>query len=202
MIGDHPIGSINPILVFIPKFALIRTDTTQFLDFLEDWAEYISVIIWSFVLNDRDQPLETHPSVDVSHRKWFQWSIVFPIELNENIVPYFEYIGVILIDQMSCVPPPYAIVVYLTEWAWVLNGIEGSNGNFTCLQGPHGPVAPISDLEWMLACSRKHNDPTYPKSYPWHFQVWCDPLERPVLTRCPWPLNLAQGYSLGLPRKR
>ena len=44
--------------------------------YLEDWDEDVSVVVGTFVLNDRDQSLEAHATIDVFSRKGPQGAIL------------------------------------------------------------------------------------------------------------------------------
>jgi hypothetical protein len=69
-------------------------------------------------------------------------AICFAIVLNEDIIPNFDDVGIILVDKMGSLTTSYPVVVYFT--CRVL-GIVVLNGGSNYLQGPQGPVAPISE---------------------------------------------------------
>lgn len=47
--------------------------------------------------------------------KGFEGAIIFPVELDEDVVPDFEYVRVILVDEMCGVSASDTVVVNLTE---------------------------------------------------------------------------------------
>ena len=44
--------------------------------YLEDWDEDVRVVVGTFVLNDRDQSLEAHATIDVFGRKGPQGAVL------------------------------------------------------------------------------------------------------------------------------
>jgi hypothetical protein len=114
MICNDSISSINAVYVLFSEFALIRSDSTDFLYPLENRCENVGVIVRSSVLDYGHQSLEAHSSVDVLCRQRSEGPIIFAVELDEDVVPDFEDIWVILIDQMCCVAVPNAIKMNFT----------------------------------------------------------------------------------------
>jgi len=103
MICNNSIRSIDAVCILFAKFALIWPYSADFLHFLEDRYEDVGVIVRPLALDYGHQSLEAHASVNVLCRKWPERPIIFTVELDENIVPDFEDIWVVLIDQMCSV---------------------------------------------------------------------------------------------------
>ena len=142
MVSDDTIRGVDTICILCTKFTLIWPDTSQFLDFLEYWYEDIGVVIRAFVLNGGDQSLETHTSVDMFRRKRSEGAISLAVKLNKHIVPDFQDIWVVFIDEVRSITATYPVEVDFTvivESAW-----KSNKSHKACLHGPHGPTAPIS----------------------------------------------------------
>jgi hypothetical protein len=92
-------------------------------------------------LDDRNQALEAHSSIDVFVWKRSEGTISLTIELDEDVVPDLNDVWIVLIDEVCSLPPTYAIIV-----DFACQGSENLSTSriFAYLHGPHGPVAPIS----------------------------------------------------------
>lgn len=89
MIGNHTISRVDAIVVFLAKFALIASHTSQLLYPGKDREEDVGVVIRPFVLNHGYKSFESHAGVDMFERQRLETSVVFSVELNENVVPNF-----------------------------------------------------------------------------------------------------------------
>ena len=114
MIGNDPVVCVYTICVLISEFAAIRPNASQLLYPGEYWSEYVSIVIRPLILHDRDETLEAHSRIDVFGWERAEGTVFFAIELHENVVPYLENVGVVLIDEMRCVPSPNSVVMNLT----------------------------------------------------------------------------------------
>lgn len=150
MIRDDPVRGIHAIHVLLPKLARVRPCTRHFLDLSEDRAEDVGVVVGTDVLEDRDEPLETHAGVDVLVGQGAEGGIGLPVVLHEDVVPDLEHVRVVHVDEGRGVATADAVIVDLTtsRKTKVMSSSElrpekdSSNAD---LQGPQGPVAPISD---------------------------------------------------------
>lgn len=143
MIRNDTIGSVDTIDILGAKLALVRTNACQLVDLLEDGGKDIGIVVGASVLNDRDKSLETHAGVNMLRWQRFEGGIRFTVKLDKHIVPNLEDVRIILIDKMGSMTSANAIVMNLTVSrlnAAIVNEAEIR----ACLQGPHGPVAPIS----------------------------------------------------------
>lgn len=142
VIGDNTIRGVNTICILCAEFSLIWPGTSQFLDFVEYWDEDVGVVIRAFVLNDGDQSLETHTSIDMFRRKRSEGAISLAVELNEHVVPYFQNIWVVFVDEVRSITAAYPVEVNFT--VFVESARKSNKVHKACLHGPHGPTAPIS----------------------------------------------------------
>lgn len=49
-------------------------------------------------------------------RQRFEGTVVFAVELDENVVPDLEDVGVVLVDEMCSISAAYPVIVNLTEY--------------------------------------------------------------------------------------
>ena len=78
----------------------------------EEGSEQVRVVVGPLVLDDRHQPLEPHPAVDVLVGQRPQGLVLLPVELHEDQVPDPD-VRVVHIDKVSCVPAPNPVVTRL-----------------------------------------------------------------------------------------
>ncbi len=64
-------------------------------------TEYIRIIIALFLLEHPYKPFESHTGIYVLCRKLFEGTVFFTVVLYEYIVPYFYYLRMIFIHQIS-----------------------------------------------------------------------------------------------------
>jgi hypothetical protein len=58
-----------------------------------------------FILQNVHQTFKSKTSVNVPGREWLKASVRFAVELNEDIVPYFYDLGLMVqIHEIRCVP--------------------------------------------------------------------------------------------------
>jgi hypothetical protein len=63
-----------------------------------------------------DQPLQPHPGVHVLGREELERAVLLAVELDEDVVPELDDIGVARVDQARGVPPADAVEVDLRAW--------------------------------------------------------------------------------------
>jgi len=114
MISDDTVSSINAIDILCTKLASIRTCTTKFLDLDHDRVKDVCIIIGQPVLEDRDDTFEAHASVHVFRRKRFKGSVFLTVELDKDVVPYFDNCWVVAVDKMGDLTTTYSIDMYFT----------------------------------------------------------------------------------------
>ena len=56
-------------------------------------------------LDDRDEALEAHAAVDVLLGQRLETAVGLAVELHEDQVPYFQHVGVVLVDEVGRVAP-------------------------------------------------------------------------------------------------
>ena len=115
MVGDDTVCGIDTVFIFVAELARIWPNASQLLDFLEERLEHIRIVVGSLVLDDGYKTLKTHTRVDVFRRKRFERTIFFAVELDENVVPDLEYIGVVLVHEMCGIATTYPVKVNLTD---------------------------------------------------------------------------------------
>jgi hypothetical protein len=142
MVGDNTVRSINAVSIFLAKLALVRSDTCELLYSLEDASKDIGIIVRALALNRTYDTLETHAGVNVLRRKWSERTVVFTVELHEDVVPDLDNQRIIIVHKMSGVPATNEVIVYFT--IGVLSMVQQETELNSHLQGPQGPVAPIS----------------------------------------------------------
>lgn len=111
MIGYNPIGHVNEVWIIGSNLTSIRACSRNLLNGIEKWNEYIGVIIGINTLEDGSETFESHTGVDMLGRQRTERPVSFPIELNEDIVPYFNNIGTIGIDEGGGITSTDTIIV-------------------------------------------------------------------------------------------
>src|ERR1700733_2387363 len=104
MIRDNTVSSIDSVSIFTAKPSLICSKSSDFLDSFENRGKYIRVIVGSLVLDYGHKTLKPHAGVNVLRRQSLKGTIVFTVELDEDVVPDFQNVRVILVDKLSSVP--------------------------------------------------------------------------------------------------
>lgn len=109
VVCNDTVCSVDSVHVRLTEFSLVWPHTSDFLDPGEDGGKNICVVIRAFVLDDRDQTLEAQSGVNVFRGKGFKSAVVFTIELDKHIVPYLQYVGVVLVDKVCSISPAYSV---------------------------------------------------------------------------------------------
>ena len=65
-------------------------------------------------MEDGDDTFEAHASVHMFRRKSFEGSIILTVELDKDIVPYFDDCRVVTVDKMGNLTTTYSIDMYFT----------------------------------------------------------------------------------------
>jgi len=66
MVNYHAVRCISQILVIIANAATVWKTTNLSVHSVKEWCKKVRVIVASFVLQNREKPLKTGPSVNVS----------------------------------------------------------------------------------------------------------------------------------------
>lgn len=164
MIGDDSIGSVNAVFVFVTKFAFVRSRASKLLNLGEYGSENVGIVVGRDIVKYGNKSFKTHSSVYMLGRKCSQFARGLTVVLDENVVPNLKDIGVIGVDKVSGLSTTDSVKVNFTVNSSKLTLIS-TEANYTHLQGPQGPVAPISmshqkDTTKSMDCS------TYPRSCP------------------------------------
>lgn len=98
MVRNDTVGGIDTVSVLRSELSSVVPDSTELLDLVEDGGKDVGVVVGTLVLNDGNQALEAHSSVDVLAGKRLQRPIGLTVELNENVIPDFKDVRVVLVD--------------------------------------------------------------------------------------------------------
>lgn len=140
MVRDDSIRCINTVRVLLSKISLVWSHSTDLLRFLNDRREKLCVIVRPFPLYYGHKPFKTHCPIDVVFGKGPMGTITFAIKLDEDNVPEFEHVWVILVHQVRGVAATNPIEVNFAVQDLSLNAILVDMGIY--VQGPQGPVPP------------------------------------------------------------
>ena len=128
MIGDNAISRVFQII----QLARIRRRAGDFLNRLEDRRENVGVVVARLVLQHRRDAFEAHAGVDVLGGQWRQAFVGVAVELDEDQVPDLDDLVRAAVDQLA-------------------PDLSGVRSMWISVQGPHGPVSPISQkLSFLL----------------------------------------------------
>mmetsp|Transcript_118021 Transcript_118021/g.252066 ORF Transcript_118021/g.252066 Transcript_118021/m.252066 type:complete len:694 (-) Transcript_118021:302-2383(-) len=114
VIGNDTIGHVHMVLVFVAHLAgvfLLRAGLL--LDGFEDCLEQIRVVVAPDVQEHRRNALKAHARIDALRWQIDEAAIFLALVLHENIVPDFEHIRVVHVDQSSRIAATDAVVVDL-----------------------------------------------------------------------------------------
>lgn len=101
VICQDSVGGIETVLVVLAELARVRSSAGHLLNLVKVRGEYVGVIVGLYVLQARDESLETHSSVDMLGRQRSKAAIVLSVVGHEDVVPDFEDVRVVLIDEVS-----------------------------------------------------------------------------------------------------
>jgi hypothetical protein len=101
VIRNNTVSSVNSVNILRSELSSVIPSTSQLLDFGEYGGEDVGVVVGALILDDGYETLEAHASVDVLGGEGLERAVGFTVELDENVVPDFEYIGVVLIDEVG-----------------------------------------------------------------------------------------------------
>mmetsp|Transcript_40179 Transcript_40179/g.87808 ORF Transcript_40179/g.87808 Transcript_40179/m.87808 type:complete len:236 (+) Transcript_40179:2656-3363(+) len=113
MVSDDAVRHIHVVLILIADLASVRAGLGLLLDGAEDMLEEICIVVAALVHQHRCHPLKTHTSIHALGWQLSQRTILFAVELHEDIVPDLEHIRVVHVDQVGRVTSPDAVVVDL-----------------------------------------------------------------------------------------
>jgi hypothetical protein len=126
VIGDDSVGGIDAIGVLLAKLGVVGAGTRDFLDLLKQRCEDVGVVVGHLLLQQADQALEAHASVDVLVRQRSQRPVGFAVVLHEDVVPDLDDLGVVCVDELGSVPVlavdglPQVVVDLRAGAAWAL----------------------------------------------------------------------------------
>jgi hypothetical protein len=143
VVSDNAVGSVDAVGVLYTKFSRVWAHTGQLLYACEDGSKDISVVVGPLVLNHGNQTFKAHAGIDMLCGEGLKRAVFFAVVLDENVVPDLEDVGVVLVDEMGGVAPTDTIEVNFAI-NLVRAGILPRRAPLY-LQGPQGPVAPISE---------------------------------------------------------
>lgn len=181
VIRDDSIGSVDTVFIFVTKFAFIRSCASKLLNLGKYGSENVCIVVGRDVVEYGNKSFETHSSVYVLGRKCSQFTRGLTVVLDENVVPDLKDIGVIGVDKVSGVSATDSVKMDFTVNPSKLTLIS-TEANYTHLQGPQGPVAPIS-MSRQKDATKSMNCHTYPRSCPLRCQEECGSLARQDLSK-------------------
>lgn len=101
VIGQDSVGGIESVLVVLAELARVGSSAGHLLDLVKVGLEDVGVVVGFHVLQARDESLEPHPGVDMLSGEGSETPVVFSVVGHEDVVPHFEDVGVVLVDEMS-----------------------------------------------------------------------------------------------------
>mmetsp|Transcript_15094 Transcript_15094/g.34697 ORF Transcript_15094/g.34697 Transcript_15094/m.34697 type:complete len:428 (+) Transcript_15094:1654-2937(+) len=114
VVGDDAIRHVDAVGIFLADFARVRPHARPLVDGVEDGSEDVRVVVGHLALQDRRDPLQTHPGVHVLPRQHAQRLVLVAEHLDEDHVPDLEHVGIVHVHEVGRVPAPDAIVVQLS----------------------------------------------------------------------------------------
>lgn len=87
VVGDDAVGGVDSVDILLAELAGVRASVGELLDAGEEGEEDVGVVVGSLVLEDRDETLESHSSVDVLGRKCAEGVVGLAVVLDEDEVP-------------------------------------------------------------------------------------------------------------------
>jgi hypothetical protein len=115
MIDDDAVGSINPVSILLAKLSLVWPYSSQFLDFVKERYKYVCIVVGTGALDNGNKAFKAHARIYVLGGKRFKGAIIIAIKLNEHIIPYFENIWIVLVDQGGSITAAYPVEMNFTE---------------------------------------------------------------------------------------
>ena len=86
------------LLLFLKGYIF---QSCQLLLSLYDWLEHICIIVRVLTLQHTDEAFKTHTRIDDVHGEFLETSISLTVKLHKHEVPYFNYLGIILVHQLA-----------------------------------------------------------------------------------------------------
>lgn len=177
MIGNYSVRHVHKTLIFGPDLLVVRTSTSHLLDLFKERNEDIRIVVRVDTLQDTGKTFETHTSINVLSRKGSEGPVRFPVVLNEDIVPNFDYIGQIGIHQFGSIASTDSVVVNFLQ--------QDKERNIVSFKGRYTRI--FRYIYWNIPCMvhRVQWHPS-PKSYLWH-QREALSQEANTSAKYPWP---------------
>jgi hypothetical protein len=197
MVGDDPVCSVDAIGIVGTKAPLVRTNAREFANLVEDGQEDVGIVVGPSVLDDGDQSLEAHAGIDVFGRKGAKRAVVFAVELDEDVVPDFQNVGIVLVDEMGGVSAAYAIIVDFAVFEKVRTRFGGEGFGLTC-KAHTDQWRPFLRTNVNTDGYRKSG--TDPKSCLWRCLEQHDLQVRPYQANIASPRDRGSGCSLDHPQ--
>ncbi len=113
VVGDHPVGDVR----VTGQRAAVGRGPGAGGDGREDRRPEVGVVVAPPVLKHRDQALEAHAGVDVAGGQELQGPAGLAVELDEDVIPDLEDVGVAGVDQRGGVAPADPVEVDLRTGA-------------------------------------------------------------------------------------
>mmetsp|Transcript_8153 Transcript_8153/g.17616 ORF Transcript_8153/g.17616 Transcript_8153/m.17616 type:complete len:466 (+) Transcript_8153:1609-3006(+) len=111
MIGHHSISHVHEPLILSANLPSIRPGPRDLLNSIKQGDENVRIIIGIHSLQNGSQTFETHARVDVLCGEGTEAAISLSVELDEHVVPYFDYVGKVGVYKGGGIAVAYAIVV-------------------------------------------------------------------------------------------
>jgi hypothetical protein len=111
VVRDDAVRGVDAVGVFVAEAALVGAHARKLVYFVEDGGEDVGVVVGAPVLDDGDEALEAHAGVDVLGGEGTERAVVLAVELDEDVVPDLEDIGVVLVDEVRRVSAADAVKV-------------------------------------------------------------------------------------------
>lgn len=102
MISDYPVSRVHFRLVAFKIPRILRL-SRRITDRVKDRREKVRVVVAGFVLQERDESLEPHSSVDVLLREFLDGSVGVAEVLDEDDVPELGEIALVLVHVLGAV---------------------------------------------------------------------------------------------------
>mmetsp|Transcript_16638 Transcript_16638/g.30522 ORF Transcript_16638/g.30522 Transcript_16638/m.30522 type:complete len:613 (+) Transcript_16638:1354-3192(+) len=113
VVCHHTVGHIDITDIILASLSGVWMNVSDLFDVSENGGEDIRVIVGVLVLESGHEALESHASIHVASRKTLQRGVSLAVELHKHQVPDLHYVGVVHVDQVSCVAATNTIIVNL-----------------------------------------------------------------------------------------
>ena len=96
VVGDHAVGDVGVVV----ELARVGARAGAGADRLEDGRPQVGVVVRALVLDDAHEALEAHARVDMLRGQRLERAVGLAVELDEDVVPDLEHIGVARVHEV------------------------------------------------------------------------------------------------------